>query len=417
MTDDQKLLKRKREERETLGAQVRALMSKSELGEAEQAERDSLMTRSLSLDGEIEYLKKTVKAQGDSIETREIETDNQADEWAGLFKRSSVADFMNEPFGYTVEGASREYRDELGISPGYVPIDFLLGENLEKRSDVVTSISASDAPEDKQVTPILLPVMAGSSAEYLGIRRPVAGVGSRSYVTVTSTPTADYRSDRVRKDAEAIGIVVKTVDPVRITSRVSYSIETPARVPGFESVITPILRSAVNDKLDAVAIAGQSPVNNVSPKIIGLIQDLTAVTDPSDAATWSDFLTVYNARVDGKLSMNGDNVRVLVNPDVWRFASNLMIDSLSQLLSDRLPEGRFRSSANVPAAGSNNIGTGVSYTAGHNGFYQPTWRAAQIIRDNLSNAAEGQENVTIIMLSNNVLVDKAPYKLHKFKIV
>ena len=415
MTNDQKMLKRKREERETVGTQVRALMAKPELSDSEQAERDDLMKRSLSLDAEIEYLKQTVQAAGDSIETREIPTDRQASELDDLFRRSSVSDFINEPYGYAVEGASREYRDELGMGPGFMPIDFIMGQRLETRADAVTNISATDAPEENQHA-ITLPIMAGSSAEYLGINRPVVPVGTQTYVAIDSKPTADYRLDGVRKDSEKIGITVKSVDPVRVTSRVSFGIETPARVKGFESVITPLLRGAVNDKLDAVAISGQAAVNNVSPKIEGLIADLTSPDDPTAVASWTDYYSVYPGRVDGKLSMDGSNVRLLVAPDVFKKAAGLQIATSGDLLIDRLPAGRFKASANVPAAGNNKIGTGVSYTSGNTGLYQPVWRQSQVIRDELTNAAEGQVNVTIMMLSGLALVDATPYSLHKWKL-
>lgn len=414
MTEDQKLLKAKRADRETLGTQVRALMANPELSEAEQAERDSLMKRSLSLDSEIEYLKQTIKAQGDSIEEREIKTDRQTTDLDELFTRSSVGDFISEAYGYAVEGASREYRDELGMGPGFMPIDFIMGQRLETRADAVTNISASDAPEDSQRN-ITLPVMAGSSAEYLGISRPVVPVGTQTFVTIDSQPTADYRSDGVRKDAENIGITTKSVDPVRVTSRVSFGVETPARVKGFESVITPLLRAAVNDKLDAVSIAGQAAVNNVSPKIEGLIADLTSPDNPAAVAGWTDYYSVYSGRVDGKLSMDGSNVRLLVAPDVYKQAAGLQIATSGDLLIDRLPAGRFKASANVPSA-SGKIGTGVSYASGYTGLYQPVWRQAQVIRDQLTGAAEGQINVTIVMLSGLVLVDKTPYSLHKWKL-
>lgn len=414
MTEDQKLLKNKREERETVGTQVRALMAKPELSDSETAERDTLMTRSLSLDTDIEYLKKTVQASGNTIEEREITIDNPT-ELDELFQRSSVSDFVAEAYGYAVEGASREYRDELGISPGYIPLDFLMGERLEIRADAVTHIAASDAPEESQKN-ITLPIMAGTSGEFLGVSRPVVPVGTQTYVAIDKTPSADFRLDGKRKDSEEISINTISVDPVRLTSRVSFGIETPARVKGFESVITPLLRGAVNDKLDAVSIKGQAAVNNVSPKIPGLLADLTAVDDPNAVATWTDFYSVYSGRVDGKLSMDGANVRLLVAPDVFKKAAGLQVATSGDLLIDRLPAGRFKASANVPGAGNDKIGTGVSFASGNTGLYQPVWRQAQIIRDNLTGAAEGVTNVTIIMLANLVLVDKTPYQLHKWKL-
>ena len=415
MTETMKQLLKMRDERETVGTQVRALMSKSELSDSEQAEKERLQARCLEIDKDIEFLKASNSAE--ELEIRQTETERKPEEteFTNLLKRSRTWDFVSEAvFGSPVEGASRELRQELGVDNGFTPIEVFYKDDIETRADAVTNIAAADAPQDNQQG-FTLPVRAESSAGFLGIQRPTVPPGTASYPAITTGPTADYRSDGVAKDADALAMAVTSVDPVRLTSRVKFGIETPARVPGFEAVINPLLRSAIDDKLDSVMLQGQAEVSGVSPAIPGLLSSLTQPSDPGAVSAWNDFLDVYLSRVDGKLSMNGENVRLLTSPSILKFFGLVQIPNSGQLLSDRFPAGRFRASANVPAV-SGNFGNGISYISPHVGFRQPVWRNLQIIRDVYSDASSGQVAVTVVLLSNNVLTNAAPYKIHRFKV-
>ena len=165
-----------------------------------------------------------------------------------------------------------------------------------------------------------------------------------------------------------------------------------------------------------MALAGQVAVANVSPEVEGLVSQLTAPDDPDAVATASDYLTTYAGRVDGRFSGDGSNVRLLVSPDTFRHAYGLQVATSGDLLSEKLPAGRFRASANMAAAASD-IATAISYAAGaRRGFVQPVWRAATVIRDPYSGAASGQVALTVVMLAGAAMVDAAPYQLHKFKV-
>ena len=172
----------------------------------------------------------------------------------------------------------------------------------------------------------------------------------------------------------------------------------------------------MGEKLDAVAVTGQAASNNVSPKIDGLINSLTSPANPSDPATWADILGIYPGRVDGKYSQDGSNVRLLVAPDVFKFAHGLQIETSGNLLKDALPDGRFKASSFMPDKTNGNIATTISYAGGHTGYYQPVWRNARIIRDDITGAASGTIAATLIMFSGAVLVDAKPYSLIKLKL-
>ena len=401
-------------EERNLKQELQGIMSKPELEDSERDRMRSINVRMVQLQDEL------TAAQLLEPETKETRTDdNESREMRALFEKASILDYVAEGVdGDRLDGASLELRKELmpeknGI--GYFPIDILFGGVLETRADVLSTVSATDAPEENQ-RPISQPVQAGSIADYLGIQRPTVPVGTSTWLTLSAGPTADYRLEGKGKDAQAISLVSKSVDPVRVTTRVKFGSETTFRVKGYEAAVNQALRNAMSEKLDAVAVKGQAASNNVSPKIDGLINSLTSPANPGAVATWADILSIYPGRVDGKYSQDGKNVRVLTAPDVFKFAHGLQIETSGNLLKDALPDGRFKASSFMPDKTNSNIATTISYAAGHTGYYQPVWRNARIIRDDITGAASGTIAATLIMFSGAALVDAKPYSLIKLKL-
>ena len=420
MTKEQKILMTKRSERETIAASLRELMTRSELTDEEKNKKSELMARAVELDADIEFL----KTQTPEIETRERETTPEQTELDQLFQRSSVVDFINEAEGMGLSGAALEYRQEVlpNMGQGYVPIDYIFGERLEERADVVTDIGSSETKQDSQQGGIMLPIPDGSVANYLNLQRPVVGVGTATYPKITDTPSADYRSPNVRMDADDIGLSFVSVDGVRLTARVTATVESFTQQPGLEPAITTLIRRAAVDKLDRTAVRGQAAVTNVSPKIPGILSGggLTDPANPTEVATWDELLDVFSAsRIDGRYSVDGSNVRLLANVDVYKYfaKSDMQIPTSGEILRNVWPSDRFRSSNHVPVA-SGNIGRAISFTSGHRAVVQPVWRAARlrVISDDVSGAASGLRSWTLYMVSNNVLVDTSPLAIHKFKI-
>ena len=401
-------------EERSLKQELSGIMSKSELEDSERERLRAINTRMVNLQDEL------TAAQLLEPDTKETRTDDsESREMRALFEKASILDYVAEGVdGATLDGASLELRRELMPNldgRGYFPIDLLFGGVLETRADVLSTVPATDAPEENQ-RPISQPVQPGSIADYLGITRPTVPVGTSTWLTLSAGPTADYRLEGKGKDAQAISLVSKSVDPVRVTTRVKFGSETTFRVKGYEAAVNQALRNAMGEKLDAVAVTGQAASNNVSPKIDGLINSLTSPANPSDPATWADILGIYPGRVDGKYSQDGSNVRLLVAPDVFKFAHGLQIETSGNLLKDALPDGRFKASSFMPDKTNGNIATTISYAGGHTGYYQPVWRNARIIRDDITGAASGTIAATLIMFSGAVLVDAKPYSLIKLKL-
>ena len=382
------------------------------------ADLDALKNELRALDSELEAAFLIESDEAETRQTEAVETP-ESREFADLIGRSSVADFMVEALdGHAVQGASLELRQEvLGAGAiGHMPIDLLLpsdSDDVETRADAATNVADSIAERQSDIAARIFAETAGA---YMGIARPTVPVGEDTYIAITGGASADFRSDGVGKDAEVATFQTKTVEPVRVTARYLLGVESTARVRGIEDALKADLRAALGDKLDRVALTGQAAAANVSPAIEGLISQLTDPDDPNAVAAWSDYFGIYASRVDGKYSSDGRNVRLLVNPETFQHAAGLQLATSGDLLIDRLPSGRFRASANMPATASG-IATALSYAVtSRRGFVQPVWRQIQLIRDPFTNADSGQIAVTAVMLAGAAMVESGAYGRHEFKV-
>ena len=361
---------------------------------------------------------------GDPETKSETETETPEDkELADLMTRSSIEDYLAESvFDEKLDGASLELRQHLELPPNNVPLDLLErrdvdGQGLEQRADAATNVSASDAPQENQ-SGIAGRIFARTAGAYMGVARPTVPVGTSTYVALSTGATGDVRSDGVAKDAEAATFSTKSVDPVRVTGRYLFGIESAARLRGMEEALRSDLTALLGDKLDALALNGQAAVANVSPAVEGLIANTANPTDPGAVVVWNAVLKSFSDRIDGKYSEDGMNVRLLVNPETLRKFHELRIGTgnAAPLLQDSLPAGRLRASANMPAK-TGEIAKALAYAASERrGFVQPIWRGVSIIRDPYTKAAEGQVALTIVMLAGAAMVDAGPYTQLEYKL-
>ena len=344
-----------------------------------------------------------------TVETRD--EDSEGRELRSLIGRSTVGAFLNEAATDTaVDGAERELRQALSLGSNQLPIDVLLDNDLETRADVATDVTASIAESQRSIA---ARVFAGTSGAFLGWSRPTVGIGDHTFVALTAGATADARVDGARKDSEAATFTTKTISPFRVSSRYLFGVETTVRVSGVEDALRADLRAVIGNRLDAYGLLGKAAVANTSPAVEGLLSALADPTDPTAIATADTFADAFLDRVDGKYSSDGNNVRLLVNPEAYRFGRKLR--TAGGALLEELPPARFRASANMPDTAST-IAKGITYAAGRVGYVQPVWRALSLVRDPYTNAAEGQVAITAIVLIGGAVVDSAPYSQVEFKL-
>ena len=352
----------------------------------------------------------TPEPESGDAETREID---------GLIERAEIRKYLvSAAQGVSVDGAEKELRQAIlgeNAPETDMPIDILrpLAGGLEQRADASTDVGSAIQHNQQN---IVGRIFAETSGAYMGVQRPSVPVGETHYYALTGGTTADVRSDGVAKDAEAATFRTKSVEPIRATARYLFGVETPARIRGFEEALRADIRAVLGDKLDLLALQGQAAVANTSPAFEGIISALADPNDPTTEATWTDYLSLYPSRVDGKLSMDGSNVRLLVNTDTFKHAQMLQIATSGELVRREIPQGRFRASANMPDTAST-IATLLSYTATpRTGFVQPVWRGISLIRDVYTGAAEGQVALTAIILTGAAMVDASLYGRHELKI-
>ena len=390
------------------------------------SDRDALTGEYSNLESQYRAALITESADDDPDAGTERSTDPQDREIARLLDRVGVGDYLDAAAaGRTVEGAARELRcATLGddAPPEFMPLDLLLPRAFERqlRADVATSIAT--AVQENQST-IAGRAFAVGALDYMGVMRPTVPFGTQSYVSLTTGGVADVRSAGVALDAAAGTFTTKSINPSRVTARVLYDNINDVRMRGSSDALAVDIRMQIADKLDKVGLQGQAAVSNTSPALTGIINGLTDPTDPTAVATWTDYLDAFDDSVDGIYAMDETMVRVLVNADNWKHARGLPVgtDANGGLLRDRLPAGRFRVSANMPATAST-IATGLAYAAGMPGvvmgraFTQAVWRGIRLIRDVYTNSAEDQTAVTATVYVGQDMVNAARYRRLEFKV-
>ena len=315
MTKAQRLELRASEIRQRLNE-----LSGIETGEITEEQRGELDALSVEY-ADVERQRRAAILAGDSPEMPEPEPQgSEQREIDALIERAEIGAYLRAAAGENhVDGAERELRHAIlgdDAPEMYMPVDMLMP--LETRADASTDVAASIQHNQRNIIGRIFSETAGA---YLGVQRPSVPIGDSHYYHLTGGTTADVRSDGVAIEAGAATFTEKSVSPVRATSRYLFGVETTARIRGFEEALRADIRAVLGDKLDYMAINGQAAVENVSPAIEGIISQLTAPTNPTDTATWDSYLRLYFEQVDGKVSMDGSNVRLLVNPDTYKHAS------------------------------------------------------------------------------------------------
>ena len=402
MTNLQRLELRASELRQKLND----LSALAELNDEQRGDIDKLANEY----SDVERQKRAAILAGDTPEITEPQDgDGETREITSLLERAEIRSFLTSAAsGNPVTGAERELRQAIlgdDVDESYMPIDILTP--LETRADAVTNVADSIQHNQQNIIGRLFRNTAGA---YMGVQRPSVPVGETHYYTLTGGATADFRSDGVAKDAEAATFATKSVEPIRLTARYLFGIETTARIRGFEEALRADIRAVLGDKLDLVASRGQAAVTDVSPVIEGLVTSY-AQSGSDETSTWLDYLNMYPAHVGGKVSDDGSNVRALVNVATFQKAYSIQIPTSGEMLMDRLPAGRFKASANMPLK-NGELAYALTYAeTSRTTYVQPVWRGIQLIRDVYTEAAKGQVSLTAIMLTGAAMVNKSHHKL------
>ena len=226
-----------------------------------------------------------------------------------LRARCSVGRFLDAALkGRSVEGAEAELAQEMGIDAGEIP--FELWESEQRAITPPPSTGTG-------VNPMMWPaVFAPSVAPRLGIQMPSVESGAYSSGTLTTSLTASARTKGSAQTASAGAFTTTTTTPHSISCALELTREDLALVgtPSFETVLRQNVSLAMSDALDAAMLTG----SGTDPAITGIIARLADPSDPSNVATWADFVNLAADQIDGLWASMESDVSLLLGPASYR---------------------------------------------------------------------------------------------------
>lgn len=298
---------------------------------------------------------------------------------------------MNES---DLNGAEAELNQELGLSGrGMIPLS-VLDMPLETRADVNTVITAGDF--DSNVRPAIIPAFAGSDLAHLGISPTRVRPGTTKVPIVSNTggvATAVAKSASVSAAAGAFTSVDFNVKEVRKRFRYSFA-ETYEWGMGLENALRTVLRMALSERLDDMAIAG-SGANNEPTGIFG---SLTAPADPTGEATFDDYVAAASDVIDGKYTNDENGMAILIGLATIKHArTKRQAASGMDAIKGMQDLGvSVRASSRVAAVNNTRQDAlvALSSAAARDSYFVSVWNSFRLIKDESTHSDAGDVALT-----------------------
>ena len=324
--------------------------------------------------------------------------------------------------GEQLTGAERELAETRGLSTSgnVLPWDALLPPprpGAELRDDAVTGAPGSGNPITQHA--IIQRVFARSAVRRLGVLMPSVGVGQASYPVITAGQAGAFVAADGAVEAAAGTITPNTLAPVRLQARLQFRIEDAMTTLGLESGLADDLTMALGDRLDAQLISlGDANVRGfLATAAHGGLADYA---DPGDVVTFAAAAMQAARGVDGKYAGSESECSWIVGTASYQKMAALIQANDSTSATERLRRvlRDFMASANIPAAASN-VQQGILAKLGAPDAVNavcPIWEGLRLIRDEVTNAASGQVQITAIALHNFRILRADGFARTKVKI-
>ncbi|MCZ0935098.1 MAG: hypothetical protein OXJ54_07975 [Gemmatimonadetes bacterium] len=368
-------------------------------------------------------LRAAIIAEGETREPVEPGGDAEARERDRLIGAADVRRYVSAGLrDRALEGAEAELNAALDCPDNRLPWEMLAEPEVRHRADTVTA-APSDVPRRPQRT--IPRVFADSILQYLGVEMPRVAAGEAVYTHVTAGASPAPVASGVAKDAEAGTLTAITMKPIRFSAAYRYQVEDRALLASMPDVLRSDLRAALREELSDVALNGdgakltggeateKAPEGFIGSDALG-----TAPTDPTDAATFTNFRSLLISGVDGKHAYTLGGVRALLGVAGYKRAaaatdSALQTDAL-EFMARR--GGGVRSTALITPA--SNIEQAVIFRAERGGGSAvfPMWQGVEIIEDRYTGASKGEVRLQLIALGNFKIVRTAAYGRAKLKV-
>ena len=311
--------------------------------------------------------------------------------------------------GREVTGPEAELRAAAGTSG--IPLELF---DVEERADAATPSPSTGTGVN--LDPVLPLIYARSIAARIGIAMPRVASGTFSQMTITTGLSAGAMSAGAARESTAATLTPATTTPHRVSARLSIRIEDVATVGvgNFESSLRQNLMLTLADQLDQYVLNG----DGTDPNPEGILPQLTAVTDPTAATDWGDFIEASAAAIDGgPWAEDLMGVRTIVNPEIMRLsertfqAATNYAGEVSAASYLRANSGGFWANRRMPDSASK-IAAGLLYRPGTMGLEGvnavrtavcPVWNEVGI-DDIYSDSASGTRHFTMHSLVGDVLI-------------
>ena len=414
MTKSQRLQIKCSEARSRLNAAIekRNVVKDDERPDAELINEMDVATKALgSL--EIEYRAAVMQETDEAEQAMRDSPDTERRERDRLVERASVVPYLIEAAaGRDADGESHEARTALlgdDARQGLIPI-----EMLEMRQDAVTPVAEAATADGSQAS-VLERVFSRSIAARLLVDMPMVPVGSANFPVMLTSTTAAMKPADAAQDAGAGSFTGFTLDPVRLTGRYLFRIEDVYKLRGFENVLRRDLAAVMSDAMDDQIVSGDGTSRNVS----GFLSELEAPDNPGAVTTWVQYVANFTGLVDGLNAYELSDVRSVIGSASFVYAETLYRTNQSDMSAQaymRERTGSVSVSSRITAP-INNIQTNIAALTSYPGrnAVAPIWRAVEVIRDNITQAASGQIALTAIMLWNFMIVRETGFALFKVR--
>ena len=366
------------------------LIPLAELSDEIRAEQLTLRQRAPVVQGELQAAadaQRAAQANGLTLDTADTELRE-------LTKRANCGDVISATVEQRqTDGATAEIQKHYGLNSNQVPLEMLrIDRGVETRAAATVPASVGDAVQAEVVTPIF----ASGDGAFLGIERPIVGVGVAAFPVLGTSPSVkgpfDDSSEAAQTDA---AFTANSLAPERLQASFSYRRTDAARFAGLDSSLRLALNSGLEEALDAQAISGTDGLltgSNISNN------NVSAIT--SFALYLSGLLY---GRVDGRYSRTPGDVRALVGQGTFTHAAgtykgNNSDESAVERLGSR--SGGLRVSPHVPAVSGNKQNALIRLGMERGAAVQPLWQGVTILFDPFSRSSQNELIVTAVLLSN-----------------
>ena len=296
-------------------------------------------------------------------------------------------------------GAESEYNAAIGIGGNRFPLELLAPPEMRATTDADTAAMPRTWLDR---------LFAGTAAMKLGITMESVPVGAASFpVTTASASAAQRGKEQVTADA-AWTVGVTELKPKRNATRLLFSIEDAARIPGLESALTRDLRMALTEGIDRAIFLGDDTANPNAGDVVGL--NTAAITETTitqaNKIKGPETLAGFTGLVEGIHAMGLDDLSVVASVGAWRLWENTIINTTTatnnQTLAAflRLAGLSWMARGEIDTATLNNdFGAFIGRGRGVDGAgVAAVWEAGELIRDPYSGAAKGEVALTLCYL-------------------